>query len=138
MFLLVPLSKFKNFHQCRTRVTLVSFVQHSCCTCVALVSHACHQCCTRVTLVSLVSGTRVVNQTRSFTIYKTGETFEIFHQLNFKSSHLIYLLQCRICQLHVVGKSETSFNVRLNDYRKNIKNRYSVRACNHFQNLNLS
>ena len=36
---------------CSTRVSLVSFVQHSCCTCVAL--------------VSLVSGSRVVNQTRS-------------------------------------------------------------------------
>ena len=53
---------------CSTRVALVLFVQHSCRTCVALVSHSCHQCRTRVArfaLVLLVSGTCVVNQTRS-------------------------------------------------------------------------
>ena len=134
MFLPVSLSKSKIF-------TGVALVSHSCrlyCTRVALVSHSCLTRVASVALVSLVSGTRVVNQTRSFTIYKTGETFEIFHQLNCKSSHLIYLLECRICQLQVVGKSETSFNIRLNDHRKNIKNKYSVLAYNHFQNLNLS
>ena len=66
-------SKYRNvktcFYSCSyhdqtffTRVALVSFVQHSSCTrvvCVALV------CLTRVALVSLVSDTRVVNQTRS-------------------------------------------------------------------------
>ena len=68
MFLLVPLSKSKFF----TCVTLVSFVQHSCRTrvvSVALVSHLCSSCLTRVTSVTLlllVSGTRVVNQTRSY------------------------------------------------------------------------
>ena len=70
-------------HSCRscgTRVALVLLVQHSCCTCVALVSHVCltpvalvllvsHSGCIRVArfaLVSFVSGTRIVNQTRSF------------------------------------------------------------------------
>ena len=59
------------WHSCRlcsTCVALVLFVQHSCHTCVALVLlmlHLCHQFRTRVTFVSLVSGTRVVNQTRS-------------------------------------------------------------------------
>ena len=55
-----------------------------------------------------------VLRTNIFTSYRTGETFKIFHQLNCKSSYLIYLLQCRICQQHV-GKSETSFNIRLKD-----------------------
>ena len=51
-----------------TRVALVSHSCRSCLTCVALVSAVSHSCCicvARVTLVSLVSGTRVVNQTRS-------------------------------------------------------------------------
>ena len=54
-------------HSCSTRAALVSFVQHSCYTCVAIVLLLYHSCCTRVAhvpLVSLVSGTRVVNQTR--------------------------------------------------------------------------
>ena len=37
-----------------------------------------------------------VLKTNTFTSYRTGETFKIFHQLNCKSSHLIYLLQCQI------------------------------------------
>ena len=56
---------------CNTRVALVLFMQHSCHARVELVLHSCcscRQCRTRVArlaLVSLVSGTRVVNQTRS-------------------------------------------------------------------------
>ena len=56
-------------------------------------------------------------KTNTFTSYRFGETFQIFRQLDCKSSHLIYLLQCRICQLQYVGKSETSFNIRLNNQR---------------------
>ena len=79
MFLFVSLSKFF------TLLSLVLFVQHSCCTrivCVALVSYLCcarvarvsiasYLCCIRVVriaLVSLVSGTRLVNQSRSHKI----------------------------------------------------------------------
>ena len=57
-----------------------------------------------------------VLKTNTFTSYRT------FHQLNCKSSHLIYLLQCRICQLQYVRKIETSFNIRLNNHRKDSKN----------------
>ena len=56
---------------CRARVALVSSVQHSCRTRVTRVSvmlHSCCQCRTRVALVWLVSGTCVVNQTRSLYI----------------------------------------------------------------------
>ena len=77
-----------------------------------------------------------VLKTNTFTSYRTGETFKIFHQLNCKSSHLIYLLQCRICQLQYVGKSETSFNIRLNNHRKDSKNKNPILACKHFQNSN--
>ena len=52
---------------CSTRIAFVSFVYHSCqtrVTCVSPVSHSCCSCCTRVALVSLLSGTRVVKQTK--------------------------------------------------------------------------
>ena len=69
MFLLLSLSKSKFF----TRVALVPFVQklrRTRVVRVALVSHLRRTrvaCLTRVALVSLVSGARVVNQTRSYT-----------------------------------------------------------------------
>ena len=73
-----------------------------------------------------------VFKTNTFTSYRTGETFKIFHQLNCKSSHLIYLLQCRITQQQYVSKTETSFNIRLNNHRKDSKHL----ACKYFQNSN--
>ena len=58
-------------HSCRSCSTRVALVLHPCCSCltrVTLVLLVSHSCCTRVTHVALVlpvSGTRVVNQTRS-------------------------------------------------------------------------
>ena len=49
---------------------------------------------------------------------------------------LIYLLQCRICQLQYVGKSETPFNICLNNYGKNAKSEASILACKHFNEQN--
>ena len=81
MFLLVSLSKFftrvalVSFVQCscRTRVVRVALASHSRLTFVALVSLESHSSrirVARVALVSLVSGTRVVNQTRCFLRYQ--------------------------------------------------------------------
>ena len=49
------------------------------------------------------------------------KTFQIFHNLKCKSENLIYLLQCRICQLQYIGKIETPFNIRLRNHRKDAK-----------------
>ena len=56
----------------------------------------------------------------------------MFHQLNCKSSYLIKLLQCLKCQIQYVGKSETEFNIRLNNHRKDVTWKYSIPALNHF------
>ena len=48
----------------------------------------CRPCLTRTDICC-----EQVLKTNTFTSYRTGETFKIFHQLNCKSSHLIYLLQ---------------------------------------------
>ena len=50
--------------------------------------------------------------------------------------YLIYLLQCRICQLQYVGKSDTSFDIKLNNHKKDSKNRNPILACKHFRNSN--
>ena len=49
------------------------------------------------------------------------KTFQIFHNLKCKSENLIYLLQCRICQLQYIGKIETPFNIHLRNHRKDAK-----------------
>ena len=67
--------------------------------------------------------TQQILKTNTFTSYRNGETFKIFHQLNCKSSHVIYLIQCQICQLRNVSKITTSFNIRLNNHRKESKNK---------------
>ena len=37
-------------------------------------------------------------------------------------------------KIQYVGKSETSFNTRLNNQRKNIKKPNAIKACKHFNN----
>ena len=42
------------------------------------------------------------------------------------------MLQCRICQLQNVEKSETPFNIHLNNHKKDAKSQASILACKHF------
>ena len=79
-----------------------------------------------------------VKQTKTLQSYRTKETFQIFHNLTCKSENLIYLLQCRICQLQYVGKSGTPFNIRLNNPRKDPKSQASILECKYFNEQNYS
>ena len=74
-----------------------------------------------------------MKQTKTFQSYRTKKTFQIFHNLKCNRENLIYLLQCRICQLQCVGKSETPFNIRL---RKDAKSQASILACINFNEQN--
>ena len=38
-----------------------------------------------------------------------------------------------IMQIQYVGKSETTFNLRLNNHRKDVYNPKAIPACNHFK-----
>ena len=62
------------------------------------------------------------------------QVFKIVHDLTCKSENLIYLLQCQICKLQYVGKSESTINIHLNDHRKDAKAEESVLACNNSLN----
>ena len=44
----------------------------------------------------------------------------------------MYLLECLKCQLQYAGKSETKFNIRINNHRKDITKKNSIPASNHF------
>ena len=78
--------------------------------------------------------TQVVN-TKNFESYQTKRTFKIFHKLNCKSSFVIYLMECTLCKIQCVGKAETSFNIRLNNHRKdaNGNNPKTIPVSIHFK-----
>ena len=59
--------------------------------------------------------------TTSFKSNQTNRVFKIFHNINCKSTFLIYLLECNICNTQYVGKSEATFNIRFNNHRKDVK-----------------
>ena len=61
-------------------------------------------------------------ETRTFSSHITKETYGIRHNLDCKSSKVIYLLDCQKCGAQYVGKSETLFNIRLNNHRKDVNN----------------
>ena len=70
--------------------------------------------------------------TYTFQSVQTKETFDIYHDVNCKSKYVIYLLECKLCKVQYVGKSETAFNIRLNNHRKDIKNPNAIPICKHF------
>ena len=65
---------------------------------------------------------------------QTRETFTIVHQVTCHSNYVIYVLECVMCKIQYVGKSETSFNIRLNNHRKDIKKPNAIEAYKHFNN----
>ena len=42
-------------------------------------------------------------------------------------------MECTLCKKQYVGKSETSFNIRLNSNGKDVKKPDAILACRHFQ-----
>ena len=70
-----------------------------------------------------------VVSTTSFKNNQTNRVFKIFHNINCKSTFLIYLPECNILY---VGKSETTFNTRLNNHRKDVKDPNALPADKHF------
>ena len=59
--------------------------------------------------------------------------FNIFHNLTYKSEYIIYLKECVLWKIHYVVKSETPFNLRLNNHRKDVNNPKVIPACKHFK-----
>ena len=42
-------------------------------------------------------------------------------------------MECILCNKQYVGKAETKFNKRLNNYRKDVKKVDAILTCKHFQ-----
>ena len=55
------------------------------------------------------------------------KVFDIFHTVNCQSTFVIFIIECRICRLQYVGKSETAFNLRLKNHRNHIER--GINSC---------
>ena len=64
---------------------------------------------------------KYLNSTNTFTSSVTMKTYNIYHKTNCKSKNVIYLLECTLCSIQYIGKSEWPFNLRLNNYKHRIK-----------------
>ena len=87
---------------------------------------------------SCLSGARNLcyNQVMTATTFmsrQTKQTFNIFFNLNWKSEFVIYLMECVLCKIQHVGKTEMTFNLILSNHSKGTKKPDSIPACKHFQ-----
>ena len=62
---------------------------------------------------------QVLNKTM-FRTNQTNRIFQIYHNLNRKSKYVIFFLECTKCKVKYVGKTETEFDIRLNNHQKDV------------------
>ena len=75
---------------------------------------------------------------RTFSSQITKKTYDIRHNLDSKSK-VICPLDCQKCDTRYVGKSETPFNIRLNNHRKDVNNtEATLSVSKHFREANHS
>ena len=58
--------------------------------------------------------------------------FRLYHNLNCKSNHIIYLLECTKCKIQYAGKAETEFNIKLDNHPNNLWKPDAIPANRHF------
>ena len=69
----------------------------------------------------------------TFKSQETNKSYTMFDEVNCSSVSVIYLMECTSCKKQYVGKSETSFNIRLNNHRKDVKKPDAILACRNLQ-----
>ena len=80
----------------------------------------------RIRLTPRCSWSLLIEKTTTFTgTDQADRSFDILHTVNCQSAFVIYIIECRIRKLQYVGKSETAFNLRLNNHRNHIKRGFS-------------
>ena len=45
----------------------------------------------------------------------------------------MYIMECRICHIHCIGKSETEFKIRLKNHHKDVNRQNAPQAGQHFK-----
>ena len=73
-----------------------------------------------------------VKNTHSFRSQQNEWILTIIQQVNCKSDFVIYILECKKCQMQYVGNAETDFNSRLNNHRKDVYKLYAISSYTPF------
>ena len=69
----------------------------------------------------------------TFKSQQTNKSYTTFNEVNCSSAYVVYLMECTLCEKQYVGKSETSFDIRLNNRCKDVKKPDAILACRRFQ-----
>ena len=78
-----------------------------------------------------------IKTTSTFKSDITEKVYNIFHDVNCKSTNLIYLMECTLCERkQYVGKCEWSFNRRINSHRNDVWRVEGPPCDKHFQQEN--
>ena len=56
----------------------------------------------------------------------------MFQKTTCKSNFIIHLPECKLCKIQYVRKTETAFNIRLNNHRKDVKDLKAIPVDKHF------
>ena len=70
---------------------------------------------------------------QDFETIVTQKTYNIFHDLDWKSKLLIFIMECRICYIQYIGKSETEFKIRLTNHHKDVTKQNAPEADQYFK-----
>ena len=74
-----------------------------------------------------------MQSTNTFRRTVTHKTFKIYSKLNFKSKCLVYLIESVLWNKQYTGKSEKTFNLRLNNHQKDVDKQNLLQAKQHFR-----
>ena len=62
-----------------------------------------------------------IKDTTMFKSSVTGKEYQIYHDGNCQSENIVYLMECSICNIQYVGKTQTSLERRINGHRSDTK-----------------
>ena len=74
-----------------------------------------------------------VVHSNSFTRNVTIKTYSIFYNLDCKSKLVMYLIECTLCHIQYISKSETQFNLLWNNHWKDVNVQNAPLVGQHFK-----
>ena len=75
-----------------------------------------------------------VKDTDTFISVNTGREYKIFHDCTCQSMNVIYLMECSLCGIQYVGKTQTTLERRINGHRSDVKCKLDpISADKHFR-----
>ena len=73
----------------------------------------------------------MMRTTTTFTSKTTREPYNINGSFDCSSSYVIYMIECRKCQMQYVGQTSTSISLRMTAHRCDIKKKLNKSVPNH-------